>query len=136
MKLVEVVKTDRTDEQVMLTLLDFVKSLDKVPVICKDTPGFIVNRLLIPYLVQAVKLYEEGIATKEDIDIAVKLGLGYPMGPLELLDYIGLDTTLSIINSWGSELQLPVIKSIKSLVEQGKLGNKSGEGFYKTLNNK
>lgn len=136
MNLVEVVKTDQTDQQVILTLMDFVKSLSKVPVVCKDTPGFIVNRLLVPFLVQAVKLYEDGIATKEDIDVAVKLGLGHPMGPFELLDYIGLDTTLSIINSWGSDLQLPVVKSIKSLVEQGKLGSKSGEGFFKSMKNK
>ena len=136
MNLVEVVKTDQTDQQVIQTLMDFVKSLSKVPVVCKDTPGFIVNRLLVPFLVQAVKLYEDGIATKEDIDVAIKLGLGHPMGPFELLDYIGLDTTLSIINSWGSDIQLPVVKSIKSLVEQGKLGSKSGEGFFKSMNNK
>jgi 3-hydroxyacyl-CoA dehydrogenase len=136
MKLVEIVKTDQTDEKVLSTLVDFTKSLNKVPVVCKDTPGFIVNRLLIPYLVEAVKLYEEGVASKEDIDIAIKLGLGYPMGPFELLDYVGLDTTLSIIKAWETKLNLPVVKSIKELVEQGKLGNKSGEGFHKVTNNK
>ena len=129
MKLVEVIKTDQTKPQVIEKLIEFAKSLEKVPVLCKDTPGFIVNRLLVPYLMQAVKLHEAGIASKEDIDVAVKLGLGYPMGPFELLDYVGLDTVKSIVDSW-NQADIKVPQSIEELVKQGKYGHKSGEGFF------
>jgi 3-hydroxyacyl-CoA dehydrogenase len=132
MRLVEVVKTPVTEHRVIETLLSFCKGLGKAPVVCKDTPGFIVNRLLIPYLMQAVRLAEEGVATKEDIDVAVKLGLGYPMGPFELLDHVGLDTAKSIVTAWSGtgiiDDRLP--QSIDDLVRLGKLGNKTGRGFY------
>lgn len=129
MKLVEVIATKETDGAVIEKLKQFVISLDKIPVVCKDTPGFIVNKLLIPYLIQAVQLYESGTASKEDIDTAVKLGLGYPMGPFELLDYVGLDTTKDIVNSWNDpSIRLP--KVLDELVRERKLGVKTGHGFY------
>lgn len=129
MKLVEIIKMEETDESVIKTLIEFSKSLQKTPVLCKDTPGFIVNKLLIPYLMQAVKLYEEKVATKEDIDIAIKLGLGYPMGPFELLDYVGLDTVMAIVKGWNDK-NIPVPNSIRELVEAGSFGKKTGKGFY------
>ncbi|XP_065313854.1 hydroxyacyl-coenzyme A dehydrogenase, mitochondrial-like isoform X3 [Gordionus sp. m RMFG-2023] len=98
MKLVEIIYLDSTSKETIKTLTDYVKSLDKHSVRCKDTPGFIVNHLLIPYLIQAVQMYERGDASKEDIDSAMKLGAGYPMGPFELLDFIGLDTTKFILD--------------------------------------
>jgi 3-hydroxyacyl-CoA dehydrogenase len=138
MKLVEIIKTEKTANDVFAALQAFTKNIKKVPVTCKDTPGFIVNRLLVPYLMEAARLVERGDATKEDVDIAMKLGAGYPMGPFELADYVGLDTTKFITDGWyengkglkGDKLVAPV-KSINDLVAQKKLGRKSGEGFYK-----
>ncbi|XP_014448635.1 hydroxyacyl-coenzyme A dehydrogenase, mitochondrial [Tupaia chinensis] len=101
MKLVEVIKTPMTSQKTFESLLDFSKALGKHPVSCKDTPGFIVNRLLVPYLLEAIRLYERGDASKEDIDTAMKLGAGYPMGPFELVDYVGLDTTKFILDGRG-----------------------------------
>ncbi|KPP58195.1 hydroxyacyl-coenzyme A dehydrogenase, mitochondrial-like [Scleropages formosus] len=102
MKLVEVIKTSQTSQETFDTLVDFSRVLGKHPVLCKDTPGFIVNRLLVPYLMEALRLHERGTDTghgsKEDIDVAMKLGAGYPMGPFELHDYVGLDTLKSIID--------------------------------------
>ncbi|XP_060635101.1 hydroxyacyl-coenzyme A dehydrogenase, mitochondrial [Anolis sagrei] len=135
MKLVEVVKTPMTSEKTFESLVDFAKALGKNPVACKDTPGFVVNRLLVPYLMEAVRLFERGDATKEDIDIAMKLGTGYPMGPFELLDYVGLDTTKYIIDGWQAlEPNNPLFAQsplLNKLVEEKKLGKKTGEGFYK-----
>ncbi|KAJ1913009.1 hypothetical protein IWQ60_009404 [Tieghemiomyces parasiticus] len=138
MKLVEVVKTNDTAPEVIETLVDFCKSLKKAPVQCKDTPGFIVNRLLVPYMTEAIRLVERGVASPEDVDTAMKLGAGYPMGPFELVDYIGLDTTKFILDGWyksgeglaGDKLVAPSEK-LNKLVESGRLGRKSGEGFYK-----
>lgn len=138
MKLVEVVRTPKTSQEVFDTLLALSERLGKVPVKCKDMPGFIVNRLLVPYLLEAVRMVERGDATPEDIDIAMKLGAGYPMGPFELLDFIGLDTTQFIAQGWISKAEeglvpLDLIKPtdlMAKLVEQGKLGRKSGAGFY------
>uniref|UniRef100_A0A8C0PEV9 Hydroxyacyl-coenzyme A dehydrogenase, mitochondrial n=1 Tax=Canis lupus familiaris TaxID=9615 RepID=A0A8C0PEV9_CANLF len=101
----------------------------------EDTPGFIVNRLLIPYLMEAIRLYERGDASKEDIDTAMKLGAGYPLGPFELLDYVGLDTTKFIMDGWyemdpKNPLFQP-IPSLNKLVAENKFGKKSGEGYYK-----
>jgi len=103
---------------------------------CKDTPGFIVNRLLVPYMMEAMRLVERGDATKEDVDTAMKLGAGYPMGPFELADYVGLDTCKFITQGWysngelkGDRLVEPV-KSLEKLVESGKFGRKSGHGFF------
>ncbi|XP_062851374.1 hydroxyacyl-coenzyme A dehydrogenase, mitochondrial [Trichomycterus rosablanca] len=135
MKLVEVIQTPQTSQETFNALLDFSKALGKHPVSCKDTPGFIVNRLLVPYLMEAVRLYERGHGSKEDIDVAMKLGAGYPMGPFELLDYVGLDTSKFIIDGWyETEPENPLFSPsplLNKLVSEGKLGKKSGEGFYK-----
>ncbi|XP_056593551.1 hydroxyacyl-coenzyme A dehydrogenase, mitochondrial [Triplophysa dalaica] len=135
MKLVEVIKTPTTSQQTFVTLLEFSKALGKHPVSCKDTPGFIVNRLLVPYMMEAVRLYERGDGSKEDIDVAMKLGAGYPMGPFELLDYVGLDTSKFIIDGWHAmDPENPLFgpsPMLNKLVSEGKLGKKTGEGFYK-----
>ncbi|XP_028833374.1 hydroxyacyl-coenzyme A dehydrogenase, mitochondrial [Denticeps clupeoides] len=135
MKLVEVIKAPGTSQQTFDSLMDFTKALGKHPVSCKDTPGFIVNRLLVPYMLEAVRLYERGHGSKEDIDVAMKLGAGYPMGPFELLDYVGLDTSKFIIDGWyEKDPDNPLFAPspiLNKLVAEGKLGKKSGEGFYK-----
>ncbi|NXF95134.1 HCDH protein, partial [Eubucco bourcierii] len=135
MKLVEVIKTPMTSQKTFESLMDFSKAVGKSPVSCKDTPGFIVNRLLVPYMMEAVRLFERGDASKEDIDVAMKLGAGYPMGPFELLDYVGLDTSKYIIDGWHSlEPNNPLFAPsplLNKLVEEKKLGKKTGEGFYK-----
>ncbi len=133
MKLVEVVRTPSTSDQTYQAALDFVKSLDKTAVACKDTTGFVVNRLLIPYLLDAIRALEADIASREDIDNAMMLGCGYPMGPLTLLDFVGLDTTLSIANIMYEEFKQPQYappELLKQMVAEGKLGKKSGMGFY------
>lgn len=92
MKLLEIVRHDATSDAVFKELEDYGKAVGKVTVACKDTPGFIVNRLLVPYMYEALRLAERGDASVKDIDVAMKLGAGYPMGPFELADYVGLDT--------------------------------------------
>jgi 3-hydroxyacyl-CoA dehydrogenase len=135
MRLVEVVRTDETDEDVFAAARAFGEACGKSPVSCKDTPGFVVNRLLVPYMVQALSMLERGDATKEDIDTAMQLGCGHPMGPLTLTDYVGLDTTLFILQGWHERypaepaFQVPAL--LERMVAEGKLGRKSGEGFYK-----
>ncbi|XP_026059433.1 hydroxyacyl-coenzyme A dehydrogenase, mitochondrial-like [Carassius auratus] len=135
MKLVEVIKAPGTSQQTFDALLEFSKALGKHPVSCKDTPGFIVNRLLVPYMLEAVRLHERGHGSKEDIDVAMKLGAGYPMGPFELLDYVGLDTSKFIIDGWHEkDPDNPLFAPsplLNKLVAEGKLGKKTGEGFYK-----
>ncbi|KAG1956290.1 hydroxyacyl-coenzyme A dehydrogenase, mitochondrial [Pimephales promelas] len=135
MKLVEVIKAPATSQQTFDALLEFSKALGKHPVSCKDTPGFIVNRLLVPYMLEAVRLHERGHGSKEDIDVAMKLGAGYPMGPFELLDYVGLDTSKFIIDGWHAmDPDNPLFDTsplLNKLVSEGKLGKKTGEGFYK-----
>ncbi|KAG9037601.1 hypothetical protein FRB95_004821 [Tulasnella sp. JGI-2019a] len=142
MKLVEVIKAAETSDETIETLLDVCRRLKKTPVNCKDTPGFIVNRLLVPYMFEAMRLVERGDATAEDVDVAMKLGAGYPMGPLELADFVGLDTCHHILSGWrekvesGEEkaLTLEMVaesKTLTDLVKQGKLGRKSSEGFFK-----
>jgi len=135
MKLVEVVKTKETSEGTIQALQQFGKTINKTVITCKDTPGFVVNRLLVPYLNEAIKLFERGVASKEDIDIAMKLGCGYPMGPFELLDYVGLDTSYYILEGWSKENPNEEIFKpsplVKDLVSKGKFGKKTGEGFYK-----
>ncbi len=133
MKLVEVVRTPPTSDETFQTALDFVKSLEKTAVACKDTTGFVVNRLLVPYLLDAIRALEAGVASKEDIDNGMMLGCGYPMGPLTLLDFVGLDTTLSIANIMHDEFKQPQYAApelLKKMVAEGKLGKKSGMGFY------
>lgn len=135
MRLVEVVRTDQTDEDVFAAARAFGEACGKTPVACKDTPGFVVNRLLVPFMVQALLMLERGDATKEDIDVAMQLGCGHPMGPLTLTDYVGLDTTLSILEGWKDrypgEPAFQVPQLLRKLVQEKKLGRKSGEGFYK-----
>ncbi|OMJ25097.1 Hydroxyacyl-coenzyme A dehydrogenase, mitochondrial [Smittium culicis] len=137
MKLVEIVKSNTTNTDTFDKLTSFCLALGKAPVTCKDTPGFIVNRLLVPYMMEAIRMLERGDASAKDIDTAMKLGAGYPMGPFELLDYVGLDTVKFITNGWYEsypELRASGIaspsKMLDDLVSSGKLGVKSGEGFY------
>ena len=142
MALVEVIRTPETTDSTFNALFKFSQELGKSPVACKDTPGFIVNRLLVPYMMEAVRMMERGEATPSDIDKAMKLGAGYPMGPFELLDYVGLDTTKYIINGWHNIFpENPLFdesETLNNLVDEGKYGRKSGAGFYqyKTGNGK
>jgi 3-hydroxyacyl-CoA dehydrogenase len=135
MKLVEVVRTDATDAEVFAAARSFGEAVGKTPVACKDTPGFIVNRLLVPYMTQALQMLERGDATKEDIDAAMQYGCGHPMGPITLTDYVGLDTTLAILEGWverfPDEPAFAIPGILREKVAQKKLGRKSGEGFYK-----
>jgi 3-hydroxyacyl-CoA dehydrogenase len=135
MKLVEVVRTSKTDEDVFAAARSFGEAVGKVPVACKDTPGFIVNRLLVPYMTQSLQMLERGDATKEDIDAAMQHGCGYPMGPITLTDYVGLDTTLAILEGWckryPNEPAFAIPAILQKKVAEKKLGRKTGEGFYK-----
>ena len=133
MPLIEFVRTILTSDDTMAAAHEFGASLGKTMVTAKDTPGFIVNRLLIPYLLQAVQIYEDGLATREDIDTAIKLGLAHPMGPLTLLDFVGLDTTLFIADAMYYEYKDPRYAApplLRRMVLAGHLGRKSGKGFY------
>ena len=133
MKLVEVVKTIATSQTTIDALFVFSKKLGKEPVLAQDTPGFIVNRLLVPYLLYAIRLLEQGLASKEDLDKGMKLGCGYPMGPFELLDFVGLDTTYYIAEIMFDEFKDPMMAApplLKRMVLAGRLGRKSGKGFY------
>lgn len=134
MKLLEVVKVDgMTSDATFSDLLAYGQKVNKVTVNCKDTPGFIVNRLLVPYLFEAIRLYERGDASKEDIDAAMKLGAGYPMGPFQLADFVGLDTCKFIMDGWRENDANPLFEPsplLNKLVDEGKFGRKTGEGFY------
>ncbi|HXW76761.1 MAG TPA: 3-hydroxybutyryl-CoA dehydrogenase [Candidatus Eremiobacteraceae bacterium] len=133
MKLVEIVKTISTSDETIDSLFAFAKTAGKTPILAKDTPGFIVNRLLVPYLLAAIRMYEAGIASREDIDEGMKLGCGYPMGPLTLLDYVGLDTTYYIAEIMFDEFKDPSVAPpplLKRMVLAGHHGRKSGKGFY------
>jgi 3-hydroxybutyryl-CoA dehydrogenase len=133
MKLVEVVRTILTSDETVKTAWAFVQGLGKTPVAAQDTTGFIVNRLLVPYLLEAVRVLETGVATREDIDQAMKLGCGYPMGPFTLLDLVGLDTTLFVAEVMFDEFREARFAPpplLKRMVMAGHLGRKSGKGFY------
>jgi len=133
MKLVELVRGLQTSDAAMATGRRFAESLGKTVVICKDSPGFIVNLLLVPYLLDAVRALEKGIATKEDIDSAVQLGLVHPMGPLTLLDYVGIDTTYYIAEAMFQEFKdarYAAPPLMKQMVLAGLHGRKTGRGFY------
>lgn len=134
MKLVEIIRVDDgTNDDTYNALVQYVKDIKKVGITCKDTPGFIVNRLLIPYMYSAVEMVERGDASPEDVDTGMKLGAGYPMGPFELLDYTGLDTAVFIADKFVEKDGTRIVKNsptIQNLVKEGKLGRKSGHGFY------
>jgi len=133
MALVELIASDATSEETFALAEGFAKRLGKTTVRSKDRAGFIVNRLLIPYLNSAVRLLDDGVATREDIDTAIELGLRHPMGPLRLIDEIGLDTTVHVGNvlfeAFGEPTDAPP-ELLKRLVAEGRLGRKSGAGFY------
>jgi 3-hydroxybutyryl-CoA dehydrogenase len=134
MKLVEVIRALTTSDSTYSTLFEFAKSLGKEPITAPDKPGFIVNRLLVPYLLDAIRAHEHGLGTVEDIDKGMKLGCNYPMGPFTLLDYVGLDTTYYIANIMFEEYREPAYAPpplLKRMVLAGRLGRKSGQGFYK-----
>lgn len=133
MKLVEVVRTISTSEETIAEVKEFAVSLGKTPVLAKDNAGFIVNFLLIPYLLAAIRMLENGAASRDDIDTAMKLGCGYPMGPFTLLDYIGLDTTLWAAEAIYDEYKDPLYAPpplLRRMVLSGMFGKKSGKGFY------
>ncbi len=133
MKLVEIIRALPTGEPAFEKAKGYVEAIGKTPVIAKDAPGFVVNRLLVPYLIDAIRVYESGLATKEDIDNGMKLGCGYPMGPLQLLDFVGLDTTYFIANIMFEEFKESRFAPpplLKRMVLAGHLGRKSGRGFY------
>ncbi len=133
MPLLEMVRTFLTSEETFQAAKAFGESLGKTIVVSKDSPGFIVNLLLIPYLLHAIDALEKGVATKEDFDTAIKLGLNHPMGPFTLLDYIGLDTTLFIADAVFNEtkdLRFAAPPLLRRMVSAGYLGRKSGCGFY------
>ena len=136
MRLVEVIRAYHTNDETIRTAMEMAKKMGKEPVeVKKDTPGFIVNRLMFPHFIEAIRMAEEGVASIEGIDKAVKLGLNYPMGPFELMDLTGIDIALHVTEYLYKELNkeskwsVPVL--IKSMIRAGKLGKKTGGGWYK-----
>jgi 3-hydroxybutyryl-CoA dehydrogenase len=133
MKLVEVVRTMDTSDDTFDQVAAFAQALKKTVVTAKDSPGFVVNLLLVPYLLDGVRALEKGVATREDIDAGMKLGCGHPMGPLELLDFVGLDTTYYIAEIMFNEFKdgrYAAPPLLKQMVSAGYFGRKSGRGFY------
>ncbi len=133
MKLVEVVRTLQTSDASYQAAMDWCRAIGKTPVTARDTTGFVVNRLLVPYMLDAIRVYEQGLASRDDIDNAMKLGCGYPMGPLFLTDYVGLDTTYSITQIMFDEFREPRFAApplLKRMVLAGLHGRKTGRGFY------
>jgi 3-hydroxybutyryl-CoA dehydrogenase len=133
MKLVEIVRGIETTDASIAEGTAFVEGLGKTTILAKDTPGFVINVLLVPYQSEAVRLLEHGVASKEDIDKGMKLGCGMPMGPIELLDFVGVDTTLAIADVLFSEFGDPKYAApplLRRMVESGFMGKKCGRGFY------
>lgn len=133
MKLLEIVKTIATSDEVLKASQKFGESLGKTNVIAQDAPGFIVNRLWLPFLLHCIKLYEDGVASREDIDNAIQLGLGYPMGPLTLADMVGIDVVKFVSDALYEQLKDPryvVPTLVDKMVAAGWLGRKTGKGFY------
>lgn len=133
MKLVEIIKGHTTSDAVMAACREFALAVGKEPITCPDTPAFVVNKLLIPYLLDAVRMVQDGVATPEDVDKAMVHGCGYPMGPITLLDYVGLDTTLHAADVMYAEFRetkyaAPVL--LRRMVQAGHWGRKTGRGFY------
>jgi 3-hydroxybutyryl-CoA dehydrogenase len=133
MKLLEIVRTIATSDETMATSQSFGQKLGKTTVVAKDAPGFIVNRLWIPYLLHCIRLYEEGVASREDIDNAIQLGLNYPMGPLTLSDMVGIDVVKFVSDALYEQLKDPRYITptlVDKMVAAGWLGRKTGKGFY------
>ena len=133
MKLVEVVRTVRTKPDVVEAVSAWCQAIGKTAVHCGDSTGFVVNRLLVPYMLDAIRVFEQGLASRDDIDNAMKLGCGYPMGPLFLTDYVGLDTTYFITQVMFDEFKEPRFAApplLKRMVAAGLHGRKTGKGFY------
>jgi 3-hydroxybutyryl-CoA dehydrogenase len=133
MKLLELVRALTTSDETVAFARGIAERLEKTPILAKDRAGFIVNMLLVPYLNSAIRMLDEGFATREDIDTGVTLGLGHPMGPLTLADLIGLDTMLHVSNVLYDEFKDPIYSAptlLKRMVSAGYLGRKSGKGFY------
>ena len=133
MKLVEVIRGLATSDETYRRAMEFATTLGKDPITAPDRPGFIVNRLLIPYLLDAIRAHESGVGTIEDIDKGMTMGCGHPMGPFTLLDFIGLDTTYYIANIMYEEFRDPAYAApplLRRMVTAGRLGRKSGRGFY------
>jgi 3-hydroxybutyryl-CoA dehydrogenase len=137
MRLVEIVRTIVTSDETVETARTFAESAGKKTVLCNDKPGFIVNRLGVPFLLDAIREFERRMATREDIDQSMKLGLNHPMGPLELSDFIGLDTVYHIAVAMHEEFKDPMFNPpilLKKMVTAGQLGRKTGKGFYDYTN--
>ncbi|MCX6004154.1 MAG: 3-hydroxybutyryl-CoA dehydrogenase [Chloroflexi bacterium] len=133
MKLLELVKTITTSQETLDAALEWGKSLGKTVIVAPDRPGFIVNRAFMPYMVEAFEMYESGVASREDIDTGVQLGLNHPMGPLTLADMVGLDTLLFVIDAIYAETKNPKFVApvlLRKMVTAGHLGRKTGKGFY------
>jgi 3-hydroxybutyryl-CoA dehydrogenase len=133
MRLVEVVRGPATSAETVSSVCELAKALGKVPVVVRDSPGFVVNRILMPYLNEAVRVVEEGTATIADVDAAAQLGLNHPIGPLALIDLIGVDVFVSIMDvlvAQFGEKRFEAASMARQLVEQGRLGRKTGKGFY------
>jgi 3-hydroxybutyryl-CoA dehydrogenase len=135
MRLVEVIRGYATSDEAVAVTTDLAKKMGKVTVeVKKDSPGFIVNRIMIPHMLEAIKIVEEGIATKEDVDAAVKNGLNYPMGPFELMDLTGIDVCYFVneyfYNELNKESKWVSPNLLKTMIRAGKLGRKTGEGWY------
>ena len=133
MKLVEVIPALQTEQATTDLALAMAKKLGKTAIICKDTPGFVVNRLLVPYMLDAVRLLEAGVASAEDIDTAMKLGTGMPMGPFELMDYTGVEISYyvgEIFHDYTKEARFAPPGLLRNMVKAGYLGRKTGKGFY------
>lgn len=133
MKLVEVVRAIETSDDTIARVTEFARSVGKVPVACRDNTGFIVNRLLVPFLLDAIRAHEQGVGSVEDIDTGMKLGCAHPMGPFELLDYVGLDTVYAIAEIMFAEYREARFSPpplLRRLVLAGRFGRKTGRGFY------
>lgn len=133
MKLVEVIPALQTDKATVDTALEMAKQLGKTSITCKDTPGFVLNRLLVPYMLDAVRLLEQGVASRDDIDTAMKLGAGMPMGPFELMDFTGVEISQFVGDIFFEATKEPRFAPpglLRNMVKAGYLGRKTGRGFY------